>query len=110
MSECFQERRIPHLFYSADNLSCVAGHRRIFGDRPGKGWMVYLYNQTTPAWAMHRRWNFALFCIHHVGPGKSPDREGWHVTWATLKLKRSYGSIALEWRKADTFRTYKVTP
>lgn len=104
----FAERRVPGLFYRADNLRCPAGHVRLFGDRPGKGWTVYLYGEQAPGWAMHRRWNFGLFCIHHVGEGKATDPAGWHVTFAGIRFKREYRGFSVHWQWADTFRTRKL--
>lgn len=96
-------RSVPGLFYRFDNSKCLAGHVRIFGDRPGKGWAIYLYNEQAPGWAIHRRWNFGLFCIHHLGPGKATDQEGWHITWAGIRRCKSCHGVTFHW--ADTFRT-----
>lgn len=99
--------RIPHLFYKADNIREVGGHIRLFADRPGKGWAVYLYGEQAPGggWALHRRWNFGLFCVHHVGPGKACDLEGWHITWAKLKIAKLHRGLSITWHLADTFST-----
>lgn len=102
--------RIPRLFYRADNVQEVAGHVRLFGDRPTKGWVVFMYNEQAPggAWALHRRWNFGLFCIHHVEPGKkATDPAGWHITWASLRLAKVYAGWSLTFKKADTFKCRK---
>lgn len=107
MSDKFKITHIPGLFYRADNLTMVAGHARLFG-KPLRGWCFYQYAEQAPGWALHRRWNFGLFCIHHVGPGKATDPQGWHVTWASLKLKRECDGVSLRWRKADTFRTRPI--
>lgn len=103
----FEVTHIPGLYYHAHNIQGACGHIRLFGKAP-RGWMIYSYGRQVPGndeWAEHRRWNFGLFCIHHVEPGKkATDPDGWHITWASLKFERSYGSISLTWRKADTFK------
>lgn len=102
--------RIPHIFYWADNVREVAGHMRLFGDRPMKGWAFYQYAVQAPGgnWALHRRWNFGLFCIHHVEPGKkATDPAGWHITWASLRFAKSYGGWTLTYKNADTFKCRK---
>ena len=103
----FDTFAIPGFYYSADNKRAIAGHKRIFGDRPLKGWCFYLYNEQAPGWAIHRRWNFGLFCIHHVGPDKATDPEGWNITFAKLKFKKSYRGFTMTWTLADTFKTEK---
>lgn len=108
MRDQYRERRICGLFYSAANLRCVAGHVRLFGGTPGRGWCVYTYNQMLPHFALHRVWNFGLIAIHHVGAGMSVDPAGWHLTFAKLAAKRSYRGLTVEFRAADTFRTRKT--
>lgn len=75
-------------FNRTDNTTCTAGHARVFGTKPPKGWVVFRYNRVAPDWALHRVWSFfGLFCVHHVEPGKKYTCEpGWYVTWAKLKL------------------------
>ncbi|QUT07898.1 hypothetical protein KFK14_11215 [Sphingobium phenoxybenzoativorans] len=104
MGQRFKIRRIPGLYYSADNLECIAGHRRLFGSKPGRGWQFYMYNEQAPGWALHRRWNFGFFCVHHVGPGKATDDEGWHVTFARLTFPKIYRGFAVQWNWADTYK------
>jgi hypothetical protein len=99
---------IPHLFYRADNTRVPAGHMRLFASRPGHGWCFYTYHRQASCddWAMHRVWNFALFAIHHIEPGKkATDPAGWHITWSSLKLSKRRGEISLTWRKADQYHT-----
>ena len=101
----FKRKSIPGVYYSADNMTCIAGHKAIFSGKPAKGFVFYLYNEQAPGWALHRRWNFGLFCVHHVGPGKATDPQGWHVTFATLKVKVDAGDLTIRWASANTFRT-----
>lgn len=101
----FQITRIPHLFYKAHNITSNAGHVRLFADRPGKGWCIYSYANQAPGWAFHRRWNFGLFCVHHVEHDKkATDPAGWNITWASLKFVKSYRGFTMTWRLADTFK------
>ena len=104
----FRERRILGCIHTVDNLQCIAGHKRLFGKSGLGGWHFYLYGEQAPGWAVHRRWNFGLFCVHHVGEGKATDPAGWHVTWAALRLKRIYRGMSVEWQWADTFRTKRL--
>lgn len=92
MIDQFRMVRIPHLFYRADNLTCEAGHIRIFGDGPGKGWAIYRYNRSGgDDWALQRVWDFGLFCVHHIEHGKKTTVEpGWYITWATLSIKAAF--------------------
>jgi hypothetical protein len=103
----FKERSIPGLFYSADNLTCVAGHKAIFSGRPTRGWMVFTYNQINPDWALHRVWSLGFFAIHHVGEGKAREPAGWHVTFARLVVNRLHRGFSVQWQWADTFSTGK---
>lgn len=97
----FRERRIAGAFKRVDNLSYPAGHVRLFG------MLIYTHAAQAPGWAMHRRWNCGLFCVHHVGQGRAVDPEGWHVTFANLIVKRQYNGFSVQWNWADTFRTGK---
>ena len=83
----FNITRIPFLFYHASNARQVAGHIRLFGDRPMKGWTIHTYHQLMDGWALERHWNFGLFCVHHIGEGDSTYDRGWHITWASLKFQ-----------------------
>lgn len=103
--------RVPYLFYRAANQRIVAGHVRLFASKPPGGWVIYQYNRQASCdeWALHRRWNFSLFCIHHVEPDKkATDPAGWSITWAKLKIKRTYRGITITWELADTFRCAKT--
>jgi len=102
----FETVHIPHLFYWASNKNEEAGHVRLFGNRAGEGWVVYSFNRQAPAaeWALHRRWNFGLFCVHHVEPEKkATDPAGWHITWAKLKFAKVAGGFSITWRLADKY-------
>jgi hypothetical protein len=104
----FRITRIPYLFYRADNQGEVAGHVRLFADRPGRGWCLYYYNQMNPDSALKRVWNFGLFCIHHVQPDKkATDPAGWHIRWASLKFTNSHRSFTMTVSLADTFKCKK---
>ncbi|GAA3266091.1 hypothetical protein [Sphingomonas yabuuchiae] len=100
----FTKRTTLGIIHHVDNLTQVAGHKRLFGKTGGYGWSFYRYNQPTPSFALHRVWNFVFFAVHHVGTGDSVDPPGWHVTRARLWIERERGGIALRWRKANTFR------
>jgi hypothetical protein len=104
----FKITRIPHLFYKSDNQRQVAGHVRLFADRPGRGWCVYHYNQLNPDWSMERRWNFGLFCIHHIQPDKkSTNPAGWHITRATLRFAKTARGFTMTARLADPYSCKK---
>jgi len=106
--EQFRERKFLGCITRVDNLRCIAGHARLFGKNGITGWHFYYYAEQAPGWALHRRWNFGFFCIHHVGEGKATDPPGWHVTWARLKRERIYRGFGISWHWADTFRTRKL--
>lgn len=100
----FAERRIRHLYYRVRNTRCVAGHMRIFGDRPGRGWMIYHYGEQAPGWALQRTWNFGLFAVHHVEKGKKTTIDpGWFMTFASIRFKREYGGFSVRWAKANLY-------
>lgn len=108
----FKITRWGNFYYRADNTRQEAGHVRLFSKGPGTGtgWCLYSYARQapTPEWAMHRRWNFGLFCVHHVEPDKkATDPEGWHVTWAKLQFSKSYRGFTITWQLADTFKCKK---
>lgn len=105
--ERFLERRWLGFIHRVDNLRCVAGHVRLFGKHGCSGLHVYYYGEQAPGWALHRRWNFGLFCLHHVGEGKATDPQGWGVTWARLRFERVFGGFSVTWRWADTCATRK---
>lgn len=110
-SQEFVQYRVPRLFYSSRRKDGTGGHMRLFGDKPGKGWVFYsFHNQAgaAPGWALHRVWNFCLFVVHHIGPGKSTEPEGWHITRARLKIAKVYHGFSITWQAADTFRTKAV--
>ena len=107
----FVTKSFPHLFLLVRRKDGHGGHFRLFADRPGRGWMVHQWLQQgggAPGWAWHRVWNFALFAVHHIGPGKATDPEGWHVTFANLKCEKIHRGITLKWSLADTFRAKPV--
>jgi len=109
--EEFDRFAIPHLFLAVHRKDGTGGHMRLFSSRTGHGWTFYHYHNqagAAPGWAMHRRWNFVLFCVHHVEPGKkATDPPGWSITWASLKFKKVYHGFSITWQAADTFRTRK---
>lgn len=90
MRHDFKTFKIPFLYYQADNTKMLAGHKRIFGDRPGKGWVFYEYNQVNN-WSMIRRWHLGLFTITHAGVG---DRyitpPGWYIDFVKFKLSAAF--------------------
>ena len=110
-AEQFEITRLPRVFYKAQNAERNAGHLRLFSGQQGRGWCIYHYHNQVPGnsdWAMHRVWNFGLFCIHHVEPGKkATDPEGWNITWAKLKFLKSYRGFTITWRLADPYRCKK---
>lgn len=110
MRDDFRRVSFPGLFRKVDNLTCVAGHFALFGSRPCTGWTVFTYNRVAKDWALHRVWSFGLFALHHVGEGKSTDPQGWHVTFARITFPKIYGGIAIQFHRADTFRTRRTKP
>lgn len=108
--EDFDRFAIPCLFLSVKRKDGTGGHMRLFSSRAGHGWVFYSYHNqagSAPGWAMHRIWNFGLFAIHHIGPGKATDPQGWHATFAGLKFERSYRGFTIRWELADKYRTGK---
>lgn len=79
--------RAPGLFYKVDNIRTQAGHIRLFASRPGRGFVFHQYNRLMEDWALERSWNFWLFCLYHVSPGKSTYPPGWHIAWSRIKIK-----------------------
>lgn len=104
MYDNFKRFSIAGLYASSDNLDQIAGHKRLFGDAPFKGWVFYHYNQLAPDWALHRVWNFGLVCLHHIGEGKACDPPGWHLTFAKIKREKSHRGFTLRFELADNHR------
>ena len=108
--EEFNRFAIPRLFLATHRKDGTAGHMRLFSSQTGHGWTFYHYGLQAPNtdWAMHRRWNFGLFCVHHVEPDKkATDPAGWTITWAKLKFAKSYRGFTITWQLADVFKCKK---
>lgn len=100
----FSERTTLGLIHHIDNQSCVAGHKRMFGKNGMEGWSFYKYAKQGSDWALHRVWDFKLFCIHHVGDGLHVNKKGWGFTYCKLEVSRIHNGLTIKWRWADNFR------
>lgn len=99
----FDIQAIRGLYRKVTNTRHIAGHIGFFSSQGHKGWTFHTWNQGPVGWAMHRTWNFGLFCVHHYGPGKSTQNEGWHLSFAFIKFKKQYKQLDIKWGWANKY-------